>query len=94
MLQREGIGPRETLENAGVKIRVANEHVGRHLTNHPVVLSILFSTPGSNFKSPEETINSYFTPGAWLPNPNTEDQNCRIIQWITLPNRRFTKSTE
>lgn len=85
-LQRNGIGPSEVLSNAGIKPRVINEHVGRHLVNH-VAVPCVFKTPRAQFSNPEAPW-AIFAPGAWLPAQLPAKQADltvpRDFQWIFL----------
>lgn len=86
LLQTEGIGPREVLEAANIPVRVDNYHVGKHLTNHPLILGIVFSTPGLSVVHDEHDLYSYYTPGAFLPDTSLAgNPETRGFQWITMP---------
>lgn len=82
-LQRNGIGPVDVLQNAGVEVRVVNDHVGQHVVNH-VGVPVIFSTPGGALLQTDGQPNAFLAPGAFLPvklpaNPNVT--NVREIQW-------------
>lgn len=85
LLQTQGIGPKDVLDAAGVAVRVDNPHVGNQLVNHPLILGITFSAPGLQV-IPEDEYYSYYTPGAFLPDPSEpENPTKRGFQWITIP---------
>lgn len=48
ILQLSGIGPKETLKNAGIKPVFINENVGKHLKNHPLISITLLANPNDN----------------------------------------------
>jgi len=65
LLQLSGIGPQQTLANAGIQPVFINENVGKHLQNHPLI-SILLNTdnqngipPGANYAF---TIQNIYLP--------------------------------
>lgn len=45
LLQLSGIGPSETLKNAGIKPVFINENVGKHLQNHPLIFITMLADP-------------------------------------------------
>jgi len=69
-LQTQGIGPSSVLSNAGVIPRVTNEHVGRHLHNHPLLLTIFFAPNITGATDPNEpTGGNIYSAGAFVPSP-------------------------
>lgn len=66
LLQLSGIGPAETLKNAGIKPVFINENVGKHLQNHPLMFVSLLANPSTNGVPPGAsyafTINSVYLP--------------------------------
>ncbi len=48
LLQLSGIGPKKTLEKAGIKPVFINENVGKHLQNHPLIAILLLANPADN----------------------------------------------
>lgn len=80
-LQRNGIGPKDVLEKAGVPVRLANENVGRHMHNHVGVFTAILAPGGFQFVPENEPWASTYGPGAFLPaNPALSKE--RQIQWI------------
>lgn len=66
ILQLSGIGPSETLKNAGIKPVFINENVGKHLQNHPTIFITTLADPADN-GIPDGapyafTINSVYLP--------------------------------
>lgn len=66
ILQLSGIGPSETLKDAGIKPVFINENVGKHLQNHPLIFITMLANPADN-GIPEGapyafTINSVYLP--------------------------------
>lgn len=78
LLQLSGIGPSDILEKRGVKTIVANNNVGRNLTNHPVV-PIVFSAPEGQLL-PADDPQALYGPGAFTKNPLSNLP--RGFQWI------------
>lgn len=82
-LQRNGIGPVDVLQKAGVEVRVVNDHVGLHVANH-VGVPVIFSTPGGAQLQTDTQPNAFLAPGAFLPVTLPADPagvNAREIQW-------------
>lgn len=77
-LQRNGIGPKEVLDAAGVPVRINNPNIGR-LKTHTANQQIVFLTPGAQFVVPSEPF-SYAAPGAFLPQNIGDDY--RNLQWV------------
>lgn len=48
LLQLSGIGPADTLKNAGIKPRFINKNVGKHLQNHPTLYITTLANPADN----------------------------------------------
>lgn len=63
-LQRNGIGPKEVLDDAKIPVRVQNENVGL-MKNHVLIRSFFF-TPGATISTPGEPW-ALFAPSAFLP---------------------------
>jgi len=66
LLQLSGIGPKQTLKNAGIKPVFINENVGQHLQNHPLISIFLTADPADNGIPPDAlyafTINNIYLP--------------------------------
>lgn len=86
ILQVNGIGPSSVLNNAGVAVRQANEHIGRHLVNHPLIQLWFLDTTGNltGLKDPNEPPGSIYTGGAFQAYPSFAPSNHRAIQWIFI----------
>ncbi len=87
-LQLNGIGPVDTLVSAGVPVRVASKHNGRHLTNHPIV-TLRFNAPNLDTGGAQPGFPTLVrVPGAFLPAvlPTNDPTGTRDIQWIMNDN--------
>jgi len=86
ILQVNGIGPRSVLEKAGVEVKVENDHVGRHLINHPLMQMPFLDFTGATkgLRDPNEPPGSLYSAGAFVPDPTRTDENVRGIEWIFL----------
>lgn len=66
LLQLSGIGPKNTLKEAGIKPVFINENVGKHLQNHPLIAIFLLANPADNGIPPGApyafTINNVYLP--------------------------------
>lgn len=66
LLQLSGIGPMNTLKQAGIKPVFINENVGKHLQNHPLIVILLLVDPADNGIPPGAgyafTINNVYLP--------------------------------
>ncbi|MGE0009913.1 MAG: GMC family oxidoreductase [Candidatus Babeliales bacterium] len=85
-LQRNGIGPKDILNAAGVPVRVDNPHVGE-LVNHTYIGSLIQIPPGTEIIPPAEPW-AVWGPGAMLPAvtpPADPNNTLRDIQWISTP---------
>ena len=79
LLQRSGIGPREVLEKARVKVLVDSPHVGKHSVNH-LLVPFSLKCPSADTKSSDP--NAIYTGGAMLPSLPKDDVRQRGIQLI------------
>lgn len=81
-LQVNGIGPADTLNRAGVQVRIDSPGVGRGLKNPYYVPSVLLPPPGVVRNSNPSDLN---TSGAFLPDPRPgKPTNIRNVQLSTL----------
>lgn len=66
LLQLSGIGPAQTLRNAGIKPVFINENVGKHLQNHPLIFITMLADPALSGIPPGApyafTINNAYLP--------------------------------
>jgi choline dehydrogenase len=90
-LQRNGIGPVSVLNNAGVPLRVQNEHVGQRVTNHVGIQALFASFVVENGQVVPVPIDVSFpedilpvAPGAMLPVSVTTPNPERQMQWISI----------
>lgn len=90
MLQRNGIGPVATLADAGVPVRVANEHVGRHLQTHMGAIFFGITFVGKPDYPP---FSNEFVPGniygqgpaVFFPDASSTNTTERGVEMIVLP---------
>lgn len=75
LLQRSGYGPRALLEGLGIPVRVANDHVGHNMQNHPLFLVGVDNSPSGQDAIP--LCNGYAQLGS---------SGVRDVQLITLAN--------
>lgn len=80
LLMHSGIGPRENLEEVGVKVLVDNPLVGQGLVNQIVTSAVFKVNPDD---VPYNTPKEIYTSGAFLPDPSIPDPS-RKIQFIGL----------
>lgn len=73
-LQTQGIGPASVLSSAGIEPRVCNENVGRHLINHPVLVTVFYAPGISGASDPmEPSGGGIYSAGAFLPYADVAD---------------------
>lgn len=65
-LQYNGVGPADTLEKAGVEVKVELANVGREMKNYYYLTALLLAPPNATLNSNPATYN---IGGAWLPDP-------------------------
>lgn len=85
ILQVNGMGPASVLTEAEVTVRQTNEHIGRHLINHPLIQLWFLDTTGNltGLKDPREPAGSLYTGGAFQEYPDFIPGR-RAIQWIFI----------
>lgn len=87
LLQLSGIGPEETLKEAGIKPVFINENVGKHLQNHPLI-AIFLNAPGVSGIPPGATY-AFTIHNVYLPVVGGSASDPRMLQilfeYIPLP---------
>lgn len=85
ILQLSGIGPRDVLEKAGVKVLYENSNVGKDLVNQFICTAMLSANP-SDVGVPENDLNALYVGGAFLPDPSLpyDSNNSRGLRGIQL----------
>ncbi len=82
LLLHSGIGPKKLLKKLGVDVVYANNNVGRHLVNHPLI-SAMFTANPNDIGVPQNDPNALYVGGAFLPNPTPQsDRKKRDVQLI------------
>lgn len=79
LLQLSGIGPRKTLEKAGIKPVFINENVGKNLQNHPLITFALTANPNDN-GIPEGAPYAYTIQSVYLPVVGGTSSDPRMLQ--------------
>lgn len=86
LLQLSGIGPKQTLKDAGIKPVFINENVGEHLQNHPLISIILKGNPAIN-GIPDGAPYAFTIMNVYLPvvGGNADDPRMLQILFEYLP---------
>lgn len=79
LLQLSGIGPKETLENAGIKPVFINENVGKHLQNHPLMAIYLDVNP-ADVGIPDGALYAFTIQNIYLPVAGGTSSDPRMLQ--------------
>ncbi len=79
LLQLSGIGPKETLEKAGIKPVFINENVGKHLQNHPLIAIFLKANPADN-GIPYGALYAFTIQNIYLPVVGGTSSDPRMLQ--------------
>lgn len=79
LLQLSGIGPSETLKNAGIKPVFINENVGKHLQNHPLIFIALSVNP-ADIGIPDGAPYAFTIHSVYLPVVNGSASDPRMLQ--------------
>jgi choline dehydrogenase len=79
ILQLSGIGPKETLKNAGIKPVIINENVGKHLQNHPLMSIAMHTNPLDN-GIPDGAQYSFTIHNVYLPVVGGSASDPRMLQ--------------
>jgi choline dehydrogenase len=83
LLMLSGIGPSETLIDAGIPIIYPNPNVGERLTNHTLNFAVFLTNPDDR-ALPKNDPNALYTGGAFLPDPNGENPKRRAVQLVGI----------
>ncbi|AYV86898.1 MAG: GMC family oxidoreductase [Sylvanvirus sp.] len=81
ILQLSGIGPQDTLVNAGIKPFFINENVGKHLQNHPLMSITLLGNPSDN-GIPTGAPYAFTIHNIYLPQIGGSANDPRMIQML------------
>lgn len=79
LLQLSGIGPKQTLKNAGIKPVFINENVGKHLQNHPLIGITLLANPADN-GIPKKAPYAFTINNVYLPEVGGKAKDPRAMQ--------------
>lgn len=79
LLQLSGIGPKETLKNAGIKPVFINENVGKHLQNHPLIVIGLLANP-ADIGVPAGAPYAFTINNVYLPEVGGSASDPRMLQ--------------
>lgn len=79
LLQLSGIGPAQTLANAGITPVFINENVGQHLQNHPFISISLLANPGTS-AVPADAPYAYTIHNVYLPAVDGSASDPRMLQ--------------
>ncbi len=91
ILQLSGIGPKQTLANAGIKPVFINENVGKHLKNHPLMSITTLANPNDN-GIPASAPYAFTIHNVYLPEVGGSNTNPRALQILFeyIPINAFT----
>lgn len=85
LLQRSGVGPSHLLTALGVPVRVANDHVGEHMLNHPGLILVL-TAPSDLTQVPSNDTRANYIGGAyWRSRVPSDNAQAHGIQGIIAP---------
>jgi choline dehydrogenase len=90
ILQLSGIGPKEMLKGAGIRVVVDNPNVGQTMFNHT---SFTLTGTGALPMDPNPDPNNLYTGGAFLPDPTQPGDIDRGFMWIGKVNTAATSFT-
>ncbi len=79
ILQLSGIGPKQTLKDAGIKPVFINENVGKHLKNHPLMSITLLANPADN-GIPDGAPYAFTIHNVYLPVVGGSASDPRMLQ--------------
>lgn len=79
LLQLSGIGPKNTLKQAGIKPVFINENVGKHLQNHPLIAIFLLANPLDN-GIPSGAPYAFTIHNVYLPEVGGAASDPRMLQ--------------
>lgn len=79
ILQLSGIGPEQTLKNAGIKPVFINENVGKHLKNHPLMSITMLADPADS-GIPPGALYAFTIHNAYLPVVGGSASDPRMLQ--------------
>lgn len=90
LLLLSGIGPKDQLDGAGIKVVYNNPNVGKVMFNH---VSFTLSGTGTLSVDPSPDANNLYTGGAFLPDPTRPTDVDRGFMWIGKANTSVVPNT-